>query len=104
MVVLILERVPTSLRGRLSRWMLEVKAGVFVGTLTARIRDELWTHAVAGCKDGSCLQLWSVPSEQGFAFRVHGDPTYHPVDFEGLLLMQRPKKEDTQNTKIHQTT
>jgi CRISPR-associated protein Cas2 len=83
--------------------MLEVKAGVFVGTLSTRIRDELWKHAVAGCKDGSCLQLWSVPSEQGFAFRAVGEPSYHPVDFEGLLLMQRPTKEGFQNTKNPQT-
>ena len=33
MVVMILERVPPSLRGELTRWMLELRAGVFVGTL-----------------------------------------------------------------------
>ena len=31
MVVMILERAPPGLRGEMSRWMIEPKAGVFVG-------------------------------------------------------------------------
>jgi CRISPR-associated protein Cas2 len=41
MVVLVLERVPVSLRGELTRWMLEIRSGVFVGTLTSVVRDRL---------------------------------------------------------------
>ena len=42
MIIIILENVPVGLRGELSRWMLEPKSGVFVGNMTARIRDLLW--------------------------------------------------------------
>lgn len=42
MVVLIVESVPPALRGELSKWMLEPKAGVFVGTISAAVRDLLW--------------------------------------------------------------
>ncbi len=70
--------------------MIEVKAGIFVGCLTPRVRDELWKAAVKGCKDGSCLQLWDNPCEQGYCLRSHGEPSYRPVDLEGLLLIQRP--------------
>lgn len=73
MVVMILEAVPPSLRGDLSRWMLEPKAGMFLGRMTARIRDELWKKAVAGSGDGGCFQAWSARNEQGFEFRTHGD-------------------------------
>lgn len=79
--------------------MLELRAGVFVGTLPARIRDDLWSHSVAACKTGSCLQLWSTPNEQGFACRIHGEPSYRPVDFEGLILMQRPTGHLPQNAQ-----
>ncbi len=51
MVVMILERVPESVRGELSLWMIEPKAGVFVGNLSALVRDKLWdanTEKVAG--------------------------------------------------------
>ncbi len=44
MIVLILEKVPTSLRGELTRWLLELKAGVFVGKVSAMVRDRLWEH------------------------------------------------------------
>ena len=42
MTVLVLERVPAGLRGFLSRWFLEVQANVFVGTVSSRVRDNLW--------------------------------------------------------------
>ena len=31
MIIMILENVPTGLRGELSRWLVEPKTGVFVG-------------------------------------------------------------------------
>jgi len=39
MTVIILERVPVGVRGELTRWMLEIHTGVFVGTLSARVRS-----------------------------------------------------------------
>jgi CRISPR-associated protein Cas2 len=39
MVVLILERVPPGLRGELTRWFLEPQAGVFVGRVSAIVRE-----------------------------------------------------------------
>src|ERR1039457_2863556 len=45
MVVLVLERVPPGLRGELTRLMLEIRSGVFVGTLTSVVRDRLWRKA-----------------------------------------------------------
>ena len=42
MVVLFMEHVPPSLRGKLSRWMIEPRAGVFVGSISAMVREKLW--------------------------------------------------------------
>jgi CRISPR-associated protein Cas2 len=95
MVVLILERVPRGLRGDLSRWMIEPKAGIFLGRITARLRDKLWEKAVAGSKGGACLQAWSSPGEQGFVVRTHGDTSRKIMDFEGLSLVAIPR----QNTR-----
>jgi CRISPR-associated protein Cas2 len=78
--------------------MIEVKAGVFLGRMTARVRDELWEAAVKGSKAGSCLQLWDTPSEQGYALRSHGEPSYAPVEFDGLTLIRhaaRGRKDAT---------
>ena len=92
MVVMILERVPRGLRGDLSRWMIEPKAGIFLGRMTARLRDKLWQKAVAGSRGGACLQAWNTPSEQGFTVRTHGDGSRKIIDVEGLSLVAVPHK------------
>ncbi len=90
MVVLILERVPTSLRGELTRWMLEPKAGIFVGKLSAMVRERLWEKLCAGMGDGAGMLFYSADNEQGFAIRYWGNTTKRIVDFEGLSLVQIP--------------
>ena len=92
MVVMILEKVPVSLRGDLSRWMIEPKAGIFLGSMTARIRDELWTKAIKGRNAGACFQAWRSPTEQGFAFRTFGETSREMLDFEGLYLVAIPQE------------
>jgi len=53
MTVIILERVPVGVRGELTRWMLEIHTGVFVGTLSARVRDLLWDQVCQHMRDGA---------------------------------------------------
>lgn len=90
MVILILERVPVGLRGELSRWMLEPKAGVFVGSLSAIVRDLLWDKACKDSKDGGCVMIHDSNREQGFAIRTHGKTSRSVEDFDGLLLVRVP--------------
>ena len=70
--------------------MIEPKAGIFLGRMTTRIRDELWKKVVAGCKAGACLQAWSAPGEQGFQFRTTGETSRRLRYFEGLALVEIP--------------
>lgn len=92
MVVLITEKVPATLRGELSRWMIEPRTGVFVGQISAMVRDRLWELAIkgAGIRGGGVILLWSSPTEQGFQWRIHGDTTRDMRDFEGLFLAYIP--------------
>jgi len=73
MVVMILEKVPTSLRGELTRWMLEASTGVFVGTMSALVRDLLWEKCTEKKRAGRCIQVYKTNNEQGFAIRMEGD-------------------------------
>ena len=93
MVVMILERVPVSLRGELTRWLIEPKTGVFIGTPSGMVRDRLWDMAVRGAKGGSVMLLYSAQSEQGFLVRMYGDTSRDVRDWEGLLLPYIPRKE-----------
>lgn len=91
MVVLILEKVPPGLRGELSRWFLEPKAGVFVGKVSALVRDLLWDRVCRGKRQGAATMIYSSDREQGFDIRTHGDTSRKVVDFEGLLLIRIPQ-------------
>lgn len=91
MIVLILERVPKSLRGELSRWFLEPKAGVFVGRVSAMVRDRLWDKACGHTGGGGCVLIYSSDAEQGYRIRTQGNTARFLEDFEGLFLVRVPK-------------
>jgi len=88
MVVILLENVRTGLRGELSRWLFEVKTGVFVGKVSALVRDELWDFVAARLGKGSAVMLFPMNTEQGFDVRTLGNPSKQLVDIEGLWLVK----------------
>lgn len=87
-MALVLAAVPQGLRGDLTKWLIEVSAGVFVGRVSARIRDYLWSRVVGECREGRCILVYSSNSEQGFEFRSHNHG-WAPTDFDGVVLMRR---------------
>ena len=90
MVVLILERVSPSLRGELTRWLIQPKTGVFVGHISSRVRDLLWQRVDQGLKGGAALLIHTSDTEQGFAIRTAGKTRRLIEDFDGLLLPKSP--------------
>ncbi len=97
MVVMVLEKVPASLRGDLTRWLLELKTGVFVGNISALVREKLWEKACGGCKGGSAMMLFSASTEQGFDIRFWGKTSRLVQDFEGVKLITIPEKTQTKS-------
>lgn len=89
MVVVVLTAVPSGLRGHLTRWLLEISPGVFVGRASRRVRDEMWERIVDLCKDGRAIMIETARNEQRMNFRVHRHE-WEPVDFDGLELIRRP--------------
>lgn len=87
MVVMVLERVPRSLRGELTRWLLELDTGVFVGRVSATVRELLWQKAVEKAGEGRCAMAWRTNNEQGFAVRLHGYQDRTLRDFDGIVLV-----------------
>jgi CRISPR-associated protein Cas2 len=94
MVVMILEKVPVSLRGELTRWLIEPHPGVFVGHVNAMVRDRLWDKCCQARRAGSVVQIWTTNTEQRFQMRAHGDTRRHIVEFDGLQLIRVPANED----------
>ena len=89
MVVLILEKVTPSLRGELTRWLLSPKTGVFVGRLSARVRDLLWERICSQRKGGAGVLVYSDNTEQGFTLRTTGKTSKAIVDFDGIFLAKK---------------
>ncbi len=93
MIVLMLEKVPVSLRGELCRWLIEPKAGVFVGQVSALVRQKLWEKVCTGANEGNCLMIRSSNTEQGFSVEIWGDRNRIVYDWEGLSLVTVRKGE-----------
>lgn len=68
MVIVVLEKCPLSLRGDLTKWLQEVSLGVYVGRVSARVRDELWKRICEECKSGRATMVFPARNEQHFDF------------------------------------
>ena len=88
MLVVITENVPPRLRGRLAIWLLEVRAGVYLGDVSRRTREMLWEQLTEGREDGNVVMEWSARTESGFEFQTLGANRREPVDHDGLRLVR----------------
>jgi CRISPR-associated protein Cas2 len=89
MIVITLTDCPPSLRGDLTRWLQEINTGVYVGKVSARVREDLWKRVRENSKSGRATMVFSANNEQRMDFRVH-NTSWEPIDFDGLKLMLRP--------------
>ncbi|MEO6703397.1 MAG: type I-E CRISPR-associated endoribonuclease Cas2e [Jatrophihabitantaceae bacterium] len=103
MITIVLTAVPVGLRGHLTRWLVEISAGVFVGHVSTRVRELLWLRIVELSGDGRALMVYSVPGEQRLSFRVHKHH-WQPTDFDGITLMMRPNESPAQPVRAGWST
>lgn len=97
MIVVSVAKCPPSLRGDLTKWFFEISTNVFVGIVSARVRDNLWDRIVKSSKTGRAVMVFTTNTEQGFDFRVHnGERT--AVDLDGLKIMRRPPPSKKQKS------
>ena len=87
MMVIVLNNAPPRLRGRLAAWLVEVRAGVYVGDYSARTRDRIWEQVTAYIEGGDAVLVWKAPTDQGYDFKTVGENRRMPVDFDGLKLV-----------------
>ncbi|WP_163578174.1 type I-E CRISPR-associated endoribonuclease Cas2e [Halomonas faecis] len=88
MLVVVTEAVPPRLRGRLAVWLLEVRAGVYVGDVTKRVREMIWEQINALAEEGNVAMAWASNHESGFEFQTYGANRREPVDHDGLRLVR----------------
>lgn len=87
MLVIVLENAPPRLRGRMAVWLLEIRAGVYVGQYSRRIREHIWAQVEAGIEDGNAVIAWTTNNEAGFEFETIGRNRRLPADWDGVRLV-----------------
>lgn len=87
MLVIVLENAPDRLRGRLAVWLLEVRAGVYVGDYSVKVREMILQNIEEGLEDGNAVVLWSSPNETGFDFITLGENRRIPIEMDGIKLI-----------------
>jgi CRISPR-associated protein Cas2 len=87
MLVIVLENAPPRLRGRLAVWLLEVRAGVFVGNYSKRVREHIWSQVEEAIEDGNAVIMWRSLAEAGFEFKATGKNRRMSADFDGVQLV-----------------
>ena len=97
MLVIVVENVPPRLRGRLAIWLLEIRAGVYVGDYSIKVREMLWQQVLAGIEEGNAVMAWNTQDEAGFDFCTIGKNRRIPREMDGLKLVSflpvEPKNE-----------
>jgi CRISPR-associated protein Cas2 len=87
MLVTVVENAPPRLRGRLAIWLLEVRAGVYVGKVSRRVREMIWEQIEKGIEEGNAVMAWSTNTESGFDFMTLGVNRRVPVEMDGIKLV-----------------
>jgi CRISPR-associated protein Cas2 len=87
MLVIVLENAPPRLRGRLAVWLLEVRAGVYVGDYSVKVREYIWDQVREGLEEGNAVIAWKSNNEAGFDFETLGTNRRVPVDLDGTKLV-----------------
>ncbi|ABU78060.1 type I-E CRISPR-associated endoribonuclease Cas2 [Cronobacter sakazakii] len=87
MLVVVTENVPPRLRGRLAIWLLELRAGVYVGDVSRRVREMIRHQINELAEEGNVVIAWATNNESGFDFQTFGVNRRIPVDLDGLRLV-----------------
>lgn len=70
-VTICVTNCPPKLRGDLTKWLMEIDTGVFVGNLNARVRDAVWDRICSTIGNGRACMTFSTNNEQKLDFRIY---------------------------------
>ena len=86
MVLIDLLDAPETLEGKISRRLLEIRPGVYIGTLSKRSVEVVW-KAVEDASPRAALLVYQARNEIGIAMRTFGEHRYQVADSDGLQLV-----------------
>ena len=88
MLVIAVNNAPPRLRGRLAIWLLEIRAGVYVGNYSRRTREMIWEDVRQEIGDGDGIIAWAAPNDAGYDFDTCGQSRRVPTDLDGMKVVE----------------
>lgn len=93
MLVIAVNNAPPRLRGRLAVWLLEIRAGIYVGNYSRRTREMIWGQVQDEIDAGDAIIAWAAPNDAGYDFDTCGVNRRMPTDLDGFKLVDfRPQQ------------
>lgn len=86
-MMIVLENAPPSLRGRLAVWMVELRAGVYAGNFSVKVREMIWDQVIKSIGKGNAVMAWHTPNDAGFDFETVGRNRRIPKEMDGIKLV-----------------
>lgn len=87
MLIVVTENISPRLRGRLAIWLLEIRAGVYIGNTSKKVRLMIWQQIAELAEEGNIVMAWATNNESGFDFQTLGKNRRIPVEWDGLRLV-----------------
>lgn len=88
MLVIAVNNAPPRLRGRLAVWLLEIRAGVYVGHYSRKTREMIWNQVRSEIENGDAIIAWAASNDAGYDFDTCGENRRTPVDLDGMKLVR----------------
>lgn len=93
------EKISSRIRGELTKWMLQLKPGVFIGTLSTLVGEKLWLKIQKKQGRGGAIWVKTMNNEQKYILQITGNTTQKVTDFDGLQLITHPLKQSKSREK-----
>ncbi|ASO20762.1 CRISPR-associated protein Cas2 [Actinoalloteichus hoggarensis] len=88
LIVISTTAVPDYVRGSLSRFLTEPAPGLYVGSVSARVRDLLWEAVSEAVGDGAAVCVHPADNEQRYIVKTAGRRRRRVMDFDGFQLIE----------------
>jgi len=88
MLVIAVNNAPPRLRGRLAVWLVEIRAGIYVGNYSRRTREMIWEQVQSLIEDGDAIIAWATSSDVGYDFDTCGTNRRVPTDVDGMKVVR----------------
>lgn len=89
MTLFICHNASDRIRGELTRFFFEIDAGVYIGNVSAEVRNLLYEKIETlslDIPDFKMILIYSYKNENGFTYKYLNYDNYKLKDFDGLLL------------------